>query len=55
MAFTHATIREGIYNSLTDGLKRLLTRNAIDYLEKQCPIVCLTCGAGRNDSPFLSR
>ena len=53
MAFTHATIREGIYNSLTDCLKRLLTRNAIDYLEKQCSIVCLTCGAGRNDSPFL--
>jgi len=53
MAFTHSTIREGIYNSLTDGLKRLLTRNAIDYLEKQCTIVCLTCGANRNDSPFL--
>jgi hypothetical protein len=53
MAFTHATIREGIYNSLTDGLKRLLTRNAIDYLEKQCTIVCLTCGANKTDSPFL--
>jgi hypothetical protein len=53
MGFTHATIREGIYNSLTDGLKRLLTRNAIDYLEKQCTIVCLTCGANRSDSPFL--
>jgi hypothetical protein len=53
MAFTHSTIREGIYNSLTDGLKRLLTRNAIDYLEKHCSIVCLPCGASRNDSPFL--
>lgn len=53
MAFTHSTIREGIYNSLTDGLKRQLIRNAIDYLEKQCPIVCLTCGASRTDSPFL--
>jgi hypothetical protein len=53
MAFTHSTIREGIYNSLTDDLKRLLTRNAIDYLEKQCTIVCLTCGACRSDSPFL--
>ncbi|CAF1469127.1 unnamed protein product [Rotaria sordida] len=53
MAFTHSTIREGIYNSLTDGLKRLLTRNAIDYLEKQCNVVCLTCAANKNDSPFL--
>ena len=53
MAFTHSTIREGIYNSLTDVLKRLLIRNAIDYLERQCTIVCLTCGACRNDSPFL--
>ena len=39
MAFTHSTIREGIYNSLTDGLKRSLIRNAIDYLEKQCNVV----------------
>ena len=53
MAFTHSTIREGIYNSLTDGLKRSLIRNAIDYLEKQCNVVCLTCGARRNDTPFL--
>jgi hypothetical protein len=53
MAFTHSAIREGIYNSLTDGLKRLLTRNAIDYLEKHCTIVCLICGANRIDSPFL--
>ena len=53
MAFTHSTIREGIYNSLTDGLKRLLMRNAIDYLEKHCAIVCLTCGASHNESPFL--
>jgi hypothetical protein len=52
MAFTHSSIREGIYNSLTDGLKRILTRNAIDYLEKQCTIVCLTCGS-RNDNPFF--
>ncbi|CAF3446271.1 unnamed protein product [Rotaria socialis] len=53
MAFSHSTIREGIYNSLTDGLKRLLTRNAIDYLEKQRIIVCLTCATSKNDSPFL--
>ncbi|CAF1138106.1 unnamed protein product [Adineta steineri] len=53
MAFTHSTIREGINNSLTDGLKRSLTRNAIEYLEKQSTILCLTCGAGKNDSPFL--
>ncbi|CAF4061971.1 unnamed protein product [Rotaria sp. Silwood2] len=53
MAFTHSTIREGIYNSLTDGLKRLLTRNAIDYLENQCTIVCITCATNKNDSPFL--
>ncbi|CAF4030209.1 unnamed protein product, partial [Rotaria magnacalcarata] len=53
MAFSHSTIREGIYNSLTDGLKRVLTRNAIDYLEKQCTIVCLTCATSKNDSPFL--
>jgi hypothetical protein len=53
MAFTHATIREGIYNSLTDSLKRSLIRNAIDYLEKHSTIVCLTCGANRNDCPFL--
>ena len=53
MAFVHSQTREGIYNSLTDSLKRLLTRNAIDYLEKQCTIVCLTCGNGRHDSPFL--
>ena len=33
-------------------LKRLVTRNAIDYLEKQCTIVCRTC-APRNDSPFF--
>ncbi|CAF4449315.1 unnamed protein product, partial [Adineta steineri] len=45
MAFTHSTIREGINNSLTDGLKRSLTRNAIEYLEKQSTILCLTCGA----------
>ena len=51
MAFTHVSIREGIYNSLTDSLKRLLTRNAIDYLEKQCTIVCLTCGS-RSENPF---
>jgi hypothetical protein len=53
MAFTHSTIREGVYNSLTDGLKRVLIRSAIEYLEKQCTIVCLTCGASRNDTPFL--
>lgn len=53
MAFAHATIREGVYKSLTDGLKRLLTRNAIDYLEKQCVIVCSTCAAYKNDCPFL--
>lgn len=52
IAFTHASIREGIYNSLTDSLKRTLTRNAIDYLEKQCTIVCSTCGP-RNDIPFF--
>jgi hypothetical protein len=52
MAFTHVSIREGIYNSLTDSLKRLVTRNAIDYLEKQCTIVCRTCGP-RNDNPFF--
>jgi hypothetical protein len=52
MAFAHVSIREGIYNSLTDSLKRLLTRNAIDYLEKQCTIICLTCGP-RNDNPFF--
>jgi hypothetical protein len=52
MAFTHVSIREGIYNSLTDSLKRLVTRNAIDYLEKQCTIVCRTCGP-RNDSPLF--
>ena len=52
MAFTHVSIREGIYNSLTDSLKRILTRNAIDYLEKQCTVVCLTCGT-RNDNPFF--
>ncbi len=52
MAFTHASIREGIYNSLPDNLKRILTRYAIDYLEKQCTIVCLTCGP-RNDNPFF--
>ena len=51
MAFTHVSIREGIYNSLTDSLKRLLTRNAIDFLEKQCAIVCLTCGP-RSENPF---
>ncbi len=53
MAFTHSTIREGIVNSLTDGLKRLLTRNAIDYLERNCTVTCLTCGANKSDSPFL--
>lgn len=53
MAFTHSTIREGIFNSLTDGLKRLLTRNAIEYLEKHCTIVCLPCGASQNESPLL--
>ena len=52
MAFTHVSIQEGIYNSLTDGLKRILIRNAIDYLEKQCTIVCLTCGP-RNDIPYF--
>lgn len=52
MAFTHVSIREGIYNSLTDSLKRTLIRNAIDYLEKQCTIICLTCGP-RNDNPFF--
>ncbi|CAF1455405.1 unnamed protein product, partial [Adineta steineri] len=52
IAFTHVSIREGIYNSLTDSLKRTLTRNAIDYLEKQCTIVCSTC-APRNDIPFV--
>lgn len=52
MAFAHVSIREGIYNTLTDSLKRSLTRNAIDYLEKQCIVVCLTCGP-RNDSPFF--
>lgn len=52
MAFTHVSIREGIYDSLTDTLKRILTRNAIDYLENQCTIVCLTCGP-RNDNPFF--
>ena len=52
MAFTHVSIREGIYNSLTDTLKRILIRNAIDYLEKQCTIVCLTCGP-RNDLPYF--
>ncbi|CAF1635748.1 unnamed protein product [Adineta ricciae] len=54
MAFTHVSIREGIYNSLTDSLKRSITRNAIDYLEKQCTIVCSTCGP-RNDIPFFVR
>jgi hypothetical protein len=53
LGFTHSTIREGILNSLTDGLKRLLIRNAIDYLEKHCTSICLTCGSGRADSPFL--
>jgi hypothetical protein len=54
MAFTRSTIREGIYNSLTDSLKRLLTRNAINYLETNSIVVCLTCGLNRkNDSPFL--
>ncbi|UJR36481.1 hypothetical protein I4U23_029204 [Adineta vaga] len=53
MAFTHSTIREGIYNSLTDGLKRSLIRNAIEYLEKQSKIVCLPCGSSKNESPFL--
>ena len=52
MAFAHVSIREGIYNSLTDSLKRSLTRNAIDYLEKQCTIVCSTCGP-LNDNPFF--
>ncbi|CAF1389806.1 unnamed protein product, partial [Adineta steineri] len=52
IAFAHVSIREGIYNSLTDSLKRTLTRNAIDYLEKQCTIVCSTC-APRNDIPFV--
>ncbi|CAF3972584.1 unnamed protein product [Rotaria sp. Silwood2] len=52
MSFTHVSIREGIYNSLTDSLKRTLIRNAIDYLEKQCTIVCLTCGP-RNNNPFF--
>ena len=53
MAFTHSTIREGIYNSLTDNLKRPLIRNAIVYLEKQCTIMCLTCGLNKTESPFL--
>ncbi|CAF1266885.1 unnamed protein product [Adineta ricciae] len=53
MAFTHSTVREGIYNSLTDTLKRTLTRNAIDYLEKQATIVCSACGRSKNESPFL--
>ena len=53
MAFTHSAIRKGIYNSLTDGLKRLLTRNAIEYLEKQCIISCLTCAESKDESPFL--
>ncbi|CAF3374726.1 unnamed protein product [Rotaria socialis] len=52
MAFTHVSIRDGIYNSLTDSLKRTIIRNAIDYLEKQCRIICLTCGS-RNDIPFF--
>ncbi|CAF4632879.1 unnamed protein product [Rotaria sp. Silwood1] len=52
MTFTHVSIREGIYNSLTDSLKRILIRNAIDYIEKQCTILCLTCGP-RNDNPFF--
>jgi hypothetical protein len=52
MAFAHVSIREGIYNSLTDSLKRTLTRSAIDYLEKQCSIVCSTCGP-RNENPFF--
>ncbi len=52
MAFAHVSIREGIYNSLTDSLKRTLTRNAIDYLENQCTVACLTCGP-RNDNPFF--
>jgi hypothetical protein len=52
MAFAHVSIRDGIYNSLTDSLKRILTRNAIDYLEKQCTIACLTCGP-RNENPFF--
>ena len=52
MAFSHVSIREGIYNSLTDSLKRILIRNAIDYLEKQCTIICSTCGP-RNENPFL--
>ena len=47
LSFTHSTIREGILNSLTDGLKRTLIRNAIDYLEKHCTIICLTCAAGK--------
>ena len=53
MAFTHTAIREGIYNSLTDGLKRLLTRNAVEYLEKQCRISCLTCGESKDESPIF--
>ncbi|CAF1403209.1 unnamed protein product, partial [Rotaria sordida] len=52
MAFTHISIRDGIYNSLTDSLKRILIRNAIDYLEKHCTIVCLTCGP-RNNNPYF--
>ncbi|UJR09615.1 hypothetical protein I4U23_013849 [Adineta vaga] len=52
IAFAHVSIREGIYNSLTDSLKRTLTRHAIDYLEKQCTIICSTCGP-RNDIPFF--
>lgn len=53
LAFTHSTIREGIYNSLTDSLKRSLIRNAIDYLERHATVVCLTCGANRHESPVL--
>lgn len=53
MAFTHSTIREGIYNSLTDSLRRLIIRNAIDYLERISHIACLTCSANRYDYPFL--
>jgi len=52
MAFSHVSIRDGIYNSLMENLKRLLTRNAIDYLENQCSILCFTC-APRNDNPFF--
>jgi hypothetical protein len=53
MVFTHSIIREGIYNALPVTLKRMLTRNIIDYLEKQCAIVCFTCGNGKYDRPFL--